>query len=186
MILLNNIINREYYLDDLITNSDDVDKNLKKIEATIRSSRLYKDWVYTIRDKYTIVNCDYFVDKNFNEDVDLEVHHIIFLSSIVKAVAYTMISNLKENEYLTIYDIIERVLQAHMADMIPNITLSTTIHQLYHTGQYSLHKDSKALHLGNYKKLLSQYGEFFNNDDIQNLTYFLNDIQKEEVLEMLR
>ena len=44
------------------------------------------------------------------------------------------------------------------------------LHELYHTGQYELAKDSKELHLGRYESFIKEYEGYLDAKEAEKLT----------------
>lgn len=175
---LNEVIRKEYYETSLIKTHEELINNIPKIESLFRNSKLYKNYIASIREGLQIKNCAFFEDKDF-EEVELQLHHILQLYNIVLLVGIKKVDELKENEFLTIFDILNGVIEFHLKDYPIVIMLSTTLHQLYHTGQYSLPKDSKQFHPGNYKGFIEEYEEYLDKEEICKMySYFNIDVSK--------
>lgn len=149
----------------------------------IRTSPEYKYYLKYIYEDLQIRNCDFFKEWEV-EEVDMEFHHILFLADLVILQGTLMLCNLKEGEFLTTFDIAKEVILLHFEDLVPGIILSTTIHQAFHAGLYTLNKDSKSLNLGNYKEFVKRFGKFLTEKDIDTITYFLDEPRKQELLQL--
>lgn len=178
---ISKIIRKEYYDKNIITDIDDLIENIPRIEKLFRNSKEYKNYIASIREGLQLQHCSYFSDKDFT-DVSLELHHEFpRLYDIVLIVGSKMILDLKEDEFLTVFDIVRSVLEFHMKDYPTVIMLSKTIHELYHSDQYSIPRDTDSIHLGNYKSFIEEYKEYLNDSDINKLKYFLNDSQSKDL-----
>lgn len=164
--------NFQYYENIMILTEEDLLKNLQRIERVIRSSKEYKDYIACTRETDDIKGCSFFTEKNL-EECTLEIHHIVHLADLVIIAGKKLLKSLPEQDCLLCMDIAKEVLLMHFKDLIPVISLTKTIHELYHAGQYTLPKKSKQLHLGDYKKFLEEYREFLDKEYIKKLyTYF--------------
>jgi len=161
------------YLDYVkITDIDTLLKRVKKIESMVRNSWEYKCWVASIHEDLCIHNCDYF--KNWNDDdIDMEVHHIITLFDIVIAVGAEMISELENDEYLLSFQIANQVIEEHLCNNIPCILVSKTIHQAIHSNLYQPSPDSKSINLGNYLDFVKKYKGTLDMISMQTLAKYL-------------
>lgn len=170
---INNIVRKEYYDGSLIQNPDDLISNIPKIQSLFRNSKLYKNYISSIKEGLKIKNCAFFKEKNFDE-VDLELHHIFSLYDVVFVVGMKRLETLNRGEFLTVFDIVNSVVEFHMKDFPVVMMLSTTLHQLHHTGQYSLPQNSKEFHSGNYTAFIQEYKDFLNKEKIINLYKYFN------------
>lgn len=159
-----NIIRHEYYENSLITDAESLVNNIPKIESLFRNSKLYKNYIAGIREGLQIQNCDFFKDKDFTE-VPLELHHIFQLYNIVLIVGMKMLDELEENGFYTVYDIVNEVVKFHMKDYPVVMMLSSTIHALYHTGQYILSPNSKQFHSGRYREFITEYRDYLDQKE---------------------
>lgn len=164
-----------------IKTPDDITDNIKRIEKMIRTSPEYKLYLSYIYEDLKIKNCDYFKKWGKDDEVDMEFHHIITLYDIIMLQGSLMLLNLKDNEYITTFDLAKEVILLHYEDLIPGIILSTTIHQAYHAGLYQLDKNSNSVNLGNYTEFIKRFSQLLNDNDIGKFTYFMNDSDKEAV-----
>lgn len=168
-----------YYENVIILNQEDLNNKLKLIEKMIRSSREYKAYIKCTRETDDIKGCAFFTDKNLDEVV-LEIHHLIHLYDLCVIAGSKLLDNLKDDEFLLASDIAKEVILMHMKDLIPVVSLTQTIHQLVHNGEYSIPKDTKQLHLGEYAEFIKEYKDYLNKDYIVNL-YTNYNVNKEEI-----
>ena len=176
---ISEIKRKEYYDDSLITNEEDLINSIPKIESLFRNSKIYKKYIYSIREGLQIKNCAFFTTKDFTE-VPLQLHHIYQLYDIVLLVGYKMLNEISENEFLTVYDVVRRVIDFHLKDYPIVMMLSDTIHALYHTGQYILPNNSKEFHAGNYREFITEYRDYLDPKQMIDLyRYFGIDVSEE-------
>lgn len=173
------IVREDYYDRSIITSLDDLINSAKRIESLFRNSREYRNYICSVREGLGKKNCAYFTDKDFNE-ATLELHHIYSLYDITMLVGTKLLTELDRDEFLTVYDVVNGLIQFHMKDYALIIMLSKTVHELYHSGQYELPKDSNELHLGNYTGFIKEYREYMDKEEVEKLTklykYFNVDI----------
>lgn len=173
------IVRSDYYDRSIITSLDDLINSAKRIESLFRNSKEYRNYIRSVREGLQKKQCAYFTDKDFNE-ATLELHHVYSLYDITMLVGFKQLSELNKDEFLTVYDIVNGLIQFHMKDYALVIMLSKTIHELYHSGQYELPKDSKELHIGNYTGFIREYKEYLDAKEAEKLTklykYFNVDI----------
>lgn len=172
------------YLDFLkISSPDDLTHNvIKKIESMVRNSKEYRGFLAYVKECLSIRNCAFFEDIDFvDNELSLEFHHLITLHDLVILVAAKMILALKDDEYLLTFDIAKKVIEEHLNDNVPGVMLSRTIHEMVHAGLKQIPKDSKEVHLGNYKTLITNYYELLSDKEIQTIKDFLPADKSEEV-----
>ena len=70
-----------------------------------------------------------------------------------------MISQLKEDEYLTVFDIASEVMKEHLDEhnYIGTVPLTTTFHELYHAGKQKLKLEYVN---GNWEDFLNKYRNY--------------------------
>ena len=175
------------YLDFLkIASPDDLTNNvIKKIESMVRNSKEYRGYLSYIKEHLSSRNCAFFEDIDFVEnELSIEFHHLITLYDLVTIIASKMILDLKEGEYLLTFDIAKKVIEEHLEDNIPGVMLSRTIHEMVHAGLKTISKNSKEVHLGNYKNLIKNYYMLLTKKDIDTIKNFLPDEKSLEVDEL--
>ena len=173
------IVRSDYYDRSIITSMDDLINSVKRIESLFRNSREYRNYICSVREGLQKKQCAYFTDKDFSE-ATLELHHVFSLYDITMLVGLKQLSELENDQFLTVYDVVNELIDFHMKDFPITIMLSKTVHELYHSGQYELPKDSKELHLGNYTGFIREYKEYMDKEEVEKLTklykYFNVDI----------
>ena len=170
---ITDIVRSDYYDRSIITSMDDLINSVKRIESLFRQSREYRNYIASVREGLQKKNCAYFTDKDFSE-VTLELHHVYSLYDIVILVGTKLLTELENDQFLTVYDIVNELIKFHMKDFPIVIMLSKTMHELYHSKQYELPKDSKELHLGRYENFISEYREYLDAKEIIKLYKYFN------------
>jgi len=99
------------------------------------------------------------IDVSDYEGIHIEQDHIITLFDIVLIVGTKMLSTLKKNGYLTVFDIASQVIKEHLDEnnIIPTIALTTTHHEMRHSGLQTIKLEDIN---GNYKMFLDKYRGF--------------------------
>lgn len=173
------IVREDYYDRSIITSMDDLINSTKRIESLFRNSREYRNYICSVREGLEKKNCAYFTDKDFSE-ATLELHHIYSLYDITMLVGTKLLTELDKDQFLTVYDIVNELIDFHMKDQPIVIMLSRTVHELYHSKQYELPRDSKELHLGKYESFIKEYREYLDSEEkdklIKTYKYFNIDI----------
>ena len=166
-----------YYENSIILNEETLTSKIKFIERMVRSSKEYKDYIKCVRETDDIKGCAFFKDKNL-EEVVLEIHHLITLWDLCMMCGLKLIDNLDKEEFLLCSDVAKEVIFLHMKDMIPVVSLTQTIHQLVHNGEYKIPPDTDQLHLGDYKEFIKEYKNYLNKEDtIKFYKYFNIDVE---------
>lgn len=110
-------------------------KNIKKIEALVRGSMEYKDYIKYLREYAGLHKCYFFKDitKENNRKVSIDIHHEPFtLFDITKIVLEKWLYEEKDiNHFL----IAEEVMRLHYKNMVGLIPLTKTVHELVHLGK---------------------------------------------------
>lgn len=174
------IIRSDYYDRTIITSIDDILGAMKRIESIFRNSKEYKNYICSVREGLDKKNCAYFQEKDFSE-VKLELHHIHLLYDIILLIGTKEISELEDGKFLTVYDIVNKVIEFHMKDYPIVVMLSSTLHQLHHSNQYSFPKDSKELHTGKYKEFIKEFKDYLTKEEVKNI--YDGYISEQELLE---
>lgn len=153
----------------VIRGLDDLTDRAYSIESAVRHSPEYRNFLGYVKEDLAIRNCDFFKTIDFvEEDLTFEMHHMIpfTLYNVVMMAGGEMLTRLKPNEYLTTLDVASQVIRLHMDDCLPICMLSKTIHEMVHAGKYDIEPGSKSVHLGDYGKLISLYGDMMSDDDL--------------------
>lgn len=150
-----------FYLKETLINSVlDLDEDhIKNIGQMIRNSYEYKKFISDKRINEDQNHCNYLKDFDFKDSkkAKLQLHHVIYLRTLVRIATKYLIDNKQRG--VTTFEISNQVIKWHYQNIIPYIFLSTTIHQLYHDGQYTFElKDVR----GNYKEFLEDYSKYFD------------------------
>lgn len=148
---------------------------LEDIEKTVRTSRMYRSWVFLKKAKHKQTICKALnIDTEDYEGIHIEQDHFpISLYDICLIIGLKMLSELKKGEYLTILDIASEVLKEHLSkeNYIGSISLSTTHHQMRHEGIQPVDIDDIN---GNYQDFIEKYKQFIPEAVQERINYNLN------------
>jgi hypothetical protein len=104
-------------------------------------------------------------------------HFPITLYDIVLVVGKKMLSELAEEDTLTIFDIASVVMQEHLSEenYIGTVSLTTTHHQLRHNGIHNLKLEDIN---GNYRGFLDKYRNFIPTAVQERIDFNLESLNK--------
>lgn len=166
-----------------IYNMLDVEDASGNIEKLIRNSREYRAYLSYCKDSLNMRYSASYPNLDFVENnISLEIHHIIQLYDLVNIVGHELLSHLKVGEYILSYDIAKAVIMLHMNDMIPVMSLSITEHQL-ETEHILYFENMKypddnsymnKIHMGNFNEFLKVYGNYISVAYPQYITFYKN------------
>lgn len=163
----------------VISNEDSLLYRVEDIERLVRSSREYKGWVYWKRTKHEQTICKILnIDTADFKEVHIQQHHWpISLFDIVMIIGMKMISDLKEDEYLTVFDIVSEVMKEHLDEhnYIGTVPLTTTYHELYHAGEQKLKLEDIN---GNYRGFLDKYRNYIPTAVQERIDFNLSTLDK--------
>lgn len=155
-----------YQFEDLkISSVAELEEQIKKIESMIRHSREYKAYVSYCKNVLQMRFSQTWKDIDFVENgLSLEIHHMITLYDLVMIIGTDLICNLQPGEYLLSWDIAKAVIEAHLNDEIPVVSLAVTEHEMIHAKLMKLNTSNEMIHLGNYDKFLQKYHDLLTDD----------------------
>ena len=147
---------------------DDLERYSKKIESMIRTSLEYKSYIADIIETNSIHQGCYFSTVNFSTEKKLtfQLHHLITLYNIVIMTGTKMLLEKTPEEHILTWDIAEAVIYLHLHDMLPVCMLEQTLHEMLHSGDYSIPEDSPNVHLGKYREFLSVYKDYLSDEEL--------------------
>lgn len=123
---------------------------VKKIEALVRASMEYSDYISFLRTNVGMDSCAFFnnVSKSNNKKIRIEVHHTpLTLFDITKLVLDKAID---EGEEINALLIAEKVVRIHYMNQVGLIPLSKTLHEVVHNSDklvipmYMIYGDYRA------------------------------------------
>lgn len=146
-----NICCESFYFSEIF---DDVatKKFIKNTERLIRKSPEYNEYIHLLRTNVPTLNYDSVMSNIGTCDADLEFHHYpLTLYDIVEVVLnYHMLYKDK----VTSFSIAKEVMDCHYKNIIGLVSLSNTMHQLSHLGSIFINKNQI---FGDYSTFLQKY-----------------------------
>lgn len=147
-----------------ISNESELQYHIQDIERVIRTSREYRGWIFWNKSKNK-QSKDVFTEfDTYEYNLTLEIHHVIFLYDIVYTTGLKMLSELKDNEFYSTFQIADRVIRDHMEGIIPIVPMLKSFHELYHEGLKDFNKEDI---FGNYEVWLERYKDFISEDKLK-------------------
>ena len=129
---------------------------IKNVERLVRTSPEYRLWLSYVKDVLGNNYC--LITNETNEDVTVEIHHVIGLFELVMMVVDTRIMNAKE---FSSFDVAEEVMGMHFKNQVAYVPLVTTLHEKVHNGGITI---PVKMVFGNWPSLLTTY---YLNDEIK-------------------
>lgn len=149
---------------------DEKDKNkfIKNIEKIIRGSIEYTQFITYLREHLELNYCT-ILNNLDTKSISIQLHHTPFtLYDIVNIV----INKYEYNKYLfNTFTIASEVIDLHYANLIGLTPLSDTMHQLVHSNQIQIDKNST---IGNINKFIEIYKPYLNPDHLDKYTQYCN------------
>lgn len=167
---------------DIIINTEkDRVKLVKHIEAIIRDSLEYKDYINYLKD---FMNKDSFfakVEQLAYNKVKIQIHHAPL--TLFDLVSIVMQKHQDEYNSTNIYDIADEVMKLHYQCRVGLLPLSVTTHKLVHLGKVFI---PVQMIRGDWASFYREYAPYCNQDIIiklQNTVRFSKEIQDVSLLE---
>lgn len=149
-----------YYV--IIETSKQRDKFIKRVERICRSSMEYKDYIQFLKDNVGLDSCLFFMyvsnEKGNGKRVRVEMHHepLTLYDYVSIVLAKYEKEGLPYNDLL----IADEVMKAHAENAVGIIPLSTTCHQVIHSGRLFVPLNFVY---GNYKQFLEDYDQYVDD-----------------------
>jgi hypothetical protein len=148
----------------IMTEKDKI-KFIKTVERVVRSSMEYKQYITFLRSEIDMTRCSYFtnITNKDSKRVSIEIHHEPFtLFDIVQTVLEKW---LQEDQKINPLLIAEEVMKLHYQNKIGLIPLSTTVHDLVHSGKIFIPLQQVY---GRYIEFLEEYQQYIP-DELQKI-----------------
>ena len=139
-------------------------KAISYIEREVRNSYEYRSYVNYLKEELDLTKCSLLPNLDINKikNISLEFHHYpMNLFEITEAVGKKMISDAKENEKVSCFDIAEQVVAEHYKNNIGLVPLTKTLHDMAHNKAIIIPFDKIN---GNYKNFLVNYDKYISED----------------------
>jgi hypothetical protein len=172
----------DYYV-DLDTEKQKI-KFIKRIEAIVRSSMEYKDYVAYCKENLDMNSCIFLANVSNDGNrgrkrISIELHHDPFT---LMDIVWTVV-NKYEEQGLPYNDLLiaDEVLEMHYSNMVGLVPLSKTMHQMVHNSD----KIKIPLYVvyGQYSEFVEKYGEYMEPelmDKLERKVNYTKSVTKED------
>lgn len=165
IIRINNVPKFEteiYNLED----DKDYKSYITDIEHEVRKSFEYKNFIRYLREKMSMDKCAFLKGVSNSEtfDIKIEIHHYPFTLRDVCEIVFRKRSYY--NEPLIMRMTAKEVMILHYRLMIGLISLSETVHELYHSGRLFIPVDTV---IGRYKLFIDYYKPFCEPEQLETI-----------------
>ena len=137
-----------------IKREDINDKLIKRIERIIRSSIEYKEYIKFLKEELDLNYCSFFSNVNW-DDVTIEMHHSLFTLYDIT---------------VTVWDVADEVMLIHYSNIIALTPLSTTVHELVHTGDVFV---PLQMQYGDWITFWNEYKNYMTSDQTNHMKNIL-------------
>jgi hypothetical protein len=147
---------------------------VKKIEALVRTSMEYSDYISFLRTNVGMDSCAFFnnVSKSNNKKIRIEVHHTpLTLFDITKLVLDKAID---EGEEINALLIAEKVTRIHYMNQVGLIPLSKTLHEVVHNSDKLV--IPMYMIYGDYRTFLKEYEDQLEKKENQGIYKKIEDM----------
>ena len=184
-------------------------KFIKYIEKIIRRSFEYRTYIGFLKNELNITKCTFLpsIDVNEIKKVGLEMHHYPYTLFDIVSIVLDEHMLVRGEKFINPFDIAEEVMQLHYQNYIGLVPLTTTIHELVHSGKvfvnlkYVFGNYNKFINLyssalsDNYKQMLSNLEQLSDKEDNEGsingdildknlLTVEIKDVSKPDIIEI--
>ena len=150
-----------------IKREDINDKLIKRIERIIRSSIEYKEYIKFLKEELDLNYCSFFSNVNW-DDVTIEMHHSLF--TLYDITVIVLNKQLINNINVTVWDVADEVMLIHYRNIIALTPLSTTVHELVHTGDVFV---PLQMQYGDWITFWNEYKNYMTSDQINHMKNIL-------------
>lgn len=162
----------------VITTDKDKVKLVYQVEAIVRKSMEYRQYIQFLKENVDMTQCSFFENvTNKGKRVSIQIHHEPFtLFDISNIVLNKFITEDYELEPLMIA---EEVMELHYRDMVGLIPLAVTPHQMVHDGKLFIPLQNVY---GDFTKFISEYSKYFgpkNDNQYDNMLRMKLDMSKD-------
>lgn len=155
--------NLEYLKDDYKAKA----KYIKYLERLVRGSQELKDYLSFLKENAEMNDCAIFAGVN-REDCRIEIHHFPFsLFDITRIVLDDALAN---NEDVSSFTIVGRVVLEHYLGHVGLIPLSLTAHELAHSGSITLSLKNVT---GDWQAFVKKFAYVMTKDDSERLQFLI-------------
>ena len=135
---------------------------IKNCEKLVRGSVEYKLWKDYIKDVLGLNSC--FITEETMDTCTLETHHHVpTLYQVVKAVIH---KKMNIEEPFSTFDVCLETIELHFQNKIGYVCLISSMHEKLHAGFLKIPKE--LIH-GNYSQFISEYGQYLDDEDMNQI-----------------
>ena len=162
-----------------ISDDKSLTKYIKKVERIVRGSIEYRRYIRYLRNEVDLNRCAFFsnIDMAIAKRVQLEFHHHPFtLYDVVDIMIRREVLKNKADvlRFCNPLKIADSVMKLHFMNMVGLVPLTTTAHQLTHSGSIFI---PISMAYGNVKKFIKKY-EKYMSEEIKHKIEVFSDISK--------
>jgi len=155
--------NLEYLKDDYKAKA----KYVKYLEKLVRGSQELRDYLSFLKENAEMNDCAIFAGVT-REDCRIEIHHFPFsLFDITRIVLDDALAN---NEDVSSFTIVGRVVLEHFLGHVGLIPLSLTAHELAHSGSITLSLKNVT---GDWQAFVKKFAYVMTKDDMERLQFLI-------------
>lgn len=177
---------KDYFEDlNLLNNDKNKEKLIKNIEAIIRTSQEYRNYIRYLKNDAELTYCSLMniLPEDIAKHIKIEMHH--FPYTLYDLVDIVLTKALSLGTDYTRLSIANEVMELHFSNQIGLVPLTVTAHQMMHNNHYFLHKEEV---FGNYETFFERYKPYLqeeHHDKIIRLRATNKDIAAKRKLEVL-
>lgn len=148
-------------------------KFIKRVETLVRTSMEYRDYINFLKDYVNMKHCAFFnnIENSQGSKVRIEIHHEpLTLFDIVQTVL-----NKHLDEGIPINDlfIADEVMELHYKNQVGLIPLSKSVHQIVHNGTDIIIPLNMVY--GEYAKFIEEYNDYLDESVVSKLERKINE-----------
>lgn len=164
VISINEVPEMDYLIWDL-EDSKEYKKYLSTIEKEVRGSFEYRQYVSYLKNFCGMNECAFLQVSGYdNRNIKIEIHHYPYTLYDLVEIVYR--KRVYYQESLSVYMVAKEVCMLHYQSLVGLISLSTTVHQLYHDGKLFIPVDHVY---GNYPLFTDIYKPFLTTEQLDAL-----------------
>jgi hypothetical protein len=154
-------------------------KFIKYIEKIIRRSYEYRAYIGFLKNELNITKCTFLpmIDINEIKKVGLEFHHYPYTLFDIVSIVLDEHILVRGEKFINPFDIAEEVMELHFQNYIGLVPLTTTVHELVHSGKIFV---NLKYVFGNYNKFINLYSSASSDSYKQMLTNLEQLSEKED------
>jgi len=152
---------------DLLNNEKTKEKLIKNIEAIIRTSQEYRNYIRYLKTDAELNYCTLMniLPEDIAKHIKIEMHHFPF--TLYDLVDIILVKAVSLGEDFSRLSIANEVMEAHFNNQIGLVPLTVTAHQMMHNGHYFIHKEEV---FGDYEKFFDRYKPYLTDDHYEKIT----------------